>query len=240
MPSHALAHARVVVIGGSSGIGQEVARQAVEAGALVTIASRSRDRLDQAVKAIGGNVEAAVVDVTDEASVSALFDGIDALDHLVVCPGDMAVGPVAEVTAEDIRRCLDTKIVGQLLSVRHAVPKLSPTGSIVLMSGAAGFRAYPGLSVTAAANAGIGAMGQSLALELAPLRVNVVIAGVIDTPLWSSLPEEARTALFEETARTTPVGRVGRPEDVASAVLQALENTFVNGSLIHVNGGGLL
>ncbi len=181
-----------------------------------------------------------MVDVTDEASVSALFDGIEALDHLVVCPGDMAVGPVAEVTAEDIRRCLDTKIVGQLLCVRHAVPKLSATGSVVLMSGAAGFRAYPGLSVTAAANAGIGAMGQSLALELAPLRVNVVVAGVIDTPLWSSLPEDARTALFEQTARTTPVGRIGRPEDVASAVLQALENTFVNGSLIHVNGGGLL
>ncbi|WP_335970527.1 MULTISPECIES: SDR family oxidoreductase [Streptomycetaceae] len=240
MPSNSLSGTRVVVIGGSSGIGKAVARQAAEAGAEVTIASRSQDKLEQAAKEIGGQVRTAVVDVTDEESLRAFFAGVDALDHLVVCPGDMATGSVYEVTAEDIRRCLDTKIVGQLLSVRHAGPKLAATGSIVLISGGAGFKAYPGLTVTAAANAGIGAMGQSMALELAPIRVNVVVAGLIDTPLWSGLPDEAREGLFKSTAEATPVGRVGQPDDVASAVLQALENTFVNGSLIHVNGGGLL
>jgi NAD(P)-dependent dehydrogenase (short-subunit alcohol dehydrogenase family) len=240
MSSNSLAGAHVVVVGGSSGIGLAVARHAVAAGARVTIGSRSQDKLDLAAKAIGGQVATGVLDVTDEDSVRAFFAGAGALDHLVVCPGDMAVGAVTEVGADDIRRCLDTKIVGQLLSVRHAVGGLAEDGSIVLISGGAGFKAYPGLSVTAAANAGIGAMGQSLALELAPVRVNVVVAGMIDTPLWSGIPADARQAMFEETARSTPVGRIGRPEDVASSVVQALENTFVNGSLIHVNGGGLL
>jgi NAD(P)-dependent dehydrogenase (short-subunit alcohol dehydrogenase family) len=240
MPSNSLSGARVVVIGGSSGIGKAVARQAVEAGAQVTIASRSQDKLDQAAKEIGGQVRTGVVDVTDEESLRAFFAGVEGLDHLVVCPGDMAMGSVYEVSAEDVRRCLDTKIVGQLLSVRHAGPKLAADGSIVLISGGAGFKAYAGLSVTAAANAGIGAMGQSMALELAPIRVNVVVGGLIDTPLWSGLPDEAREGLFKSTAAATPVGRIGQPDDVASSVLQAMENTFVNGSLIHVNGGGLL
>lgn len=240
MSDENLADSHVVVIGGSSGIGKAVAAQALEAGADVTIGSRSADKLAKVAAELGGDVSTAVVDVTSEESVRAFFAPIDSLDHLVVCPGDMATGSVYDVTAEAIRACLDTKIVGQLLCVRHAARKLTPVGSVVLLAGAGGYKAYPELTVTAAANVGIGAMGRSLALELAPIRVNVVVAGMIDTPLWHFIPEAQRAMFFEQTAKTTPVGRIGQPSDVAATVRHMLENSFISGAIVHVDGGALL
>jgi len=239
MASNTLSGSRIVVIGGSSGIGKEVARQAAAAGAKVTIGSRSPEKLSQAAKEIGG-IAAGAIDVTNEDSVRAFFEDIGSLDHLVVCPGDMATGSVYEMSMADVQNCLDTKIVGQMLCVRHAGRRISPNGSIVLIAGAAGFKPYPEMSITAAANVGIAGMGRSLAVELAPIRVNVVVAGMIDTPLWSPLPDDARQALFEQTAQSTPVGRIGQPEDVAPTVLHALDNNFVTGSVIHVDGGAVL
>jgi NAD(P)-dependent dehydrogenase (short-subunit alcohol dehydrogenase family) len=234
-----LAGSRVVVVGGSSGIGKAVAKQALDAGAVVTIGSRSVDKLASAAADLGG-VAWASIDVTSEESVRAFFEQIDSLDHLIVCPGDLASGTVFDVPMEQVRSCLDTKIVGQMLCVRHGARKISQNGSVVLLSGVAGYRATPGLSVTSAANAAIGAMGRSLALELAPIRVNVVVAGVIDTPIWSAVPDEVRQAIFAQTVKDTPVGRIGEPEDVAFSVLHALENTFLSGALLHVDGGVLI
>ncbi|WP_052848001.1 SDR family oxidoreductase [Streptomyces avicenniae] len=234
-----LAGARVVVIGGSSGIGKAVAARAAGAGARVHIGSRSADRLAQAAKEIDG-ATTGVVDVRDEESLRAFFATVDGLDHLVVCPGDMAVGSVYEVSLDHVRAALDTKIVGQLLTVRHAGKKITPGGSVTLIAGAAGFKAYPDMSATAAANAGIAGMGRSLALELAPIRVNVVVGGLIDTPLWSFLPDDAREGLFAQTAQSSPVARVGRPDDVAVSVQHLMENTFVTGAVVHVDGGGTL
>lgn len=239
MVAATLSGARVVVVGGTSGIGREVARQAAAAGAEVLVGSRSEQRLADTAKEIEG-LRTGVVDVTDEESVRAFFGGLDGLDHLVVCPGDMAVGSVHDVSLEAVRRSLDTKIIGPLLCVRHAGRRIATGGSIVLLAGAAGYKAYPGLAATAAANAGIGGLGRSLALELAPVRVNVVVAGLIDTPLWDGLPAEARAALFEQTAQATPLGRIGQPEDVARSVLHLLESTFTTGALSYVDGGATL
>ncbi len=239
MFSSTLSGTQVVVVGGSSGIGKSVARQAAAAGAKVTVGSRSEQKLTQTATEING-IATGVVDVTDENSVRAFFERVGSLDHLVVCPGDMATGSVYDMSLDDVRRCLDTKIVGQMLCVRQAGRRISSTGSIVLIAGAAGYKPYSSMSITAAANAGIGAMGRSLALELAPVRVNVVVAGMIDTPLWSPLPEEARNQLFEQTAKSTPVGRIGQPDDVAGLVLHTLENTFISGSVLHVDGGAVL
>lgn len=239
MPSSNLSGQHVVVIGGSSGIGKAVGQVAAAAGAAVTIGSRSTDKLTQAAKEIGG-ASTGVVDVTDEASLQSFFASIETLDHLVVCPGDMAPGSVYEVPLDDIRRSLNTKIIGQLLSVRHAGKKLSQQGSVVFMTGAAGFKPYADMSATAAANTAVAGMTRSLALELAPVRVNAVVGGLIDTPLWSFLPDEAREGFFEQTAQASPVRRVGQPEDVAVTVLHLLENTFITGSVVHVDGGGTL
>lgn len=239
MSEKSLSEAKVVVVGGSSGIGKAVARQAAEAGAQVVVGSRSEEKLVLTGKEIEG-ITTGVVDVTDEDSVRAFFETVGALDHLVVCPGDMATGSVYDMAAEDVRRCLDTKIVGQMLCVRHAGRRIGEGGSITLIAGAAGYKAYPEMSITAAANVAIGGMGRSLAVELAPTRVNVVVAGMIDTPLWAPLPEDARNALFEQTAKTTPVGRIGQPDDVAATVLHSIRNTFLSGSVIHVDGGVVL
>ncbi|MFF3504248.1 SDR family oxidoreductase [Streptomyces sp. NPDC003247] len=241
VPSSAspLSGTRVVVIGGSSGIGKAVARRAAAAGAQVVVGSRSLDKLEQTAKEIDG-ITTGVVDVTDEESVRAFFDSLGSLDHLVVCPGDMAVGSVYDVSLDAVHAALNTKVVGQLLSVRYAGRKISDRGSIVLIAGAAGFKSYADMSATAAANAGIGGMGRSLAVELAPVRVNVVVGGMIDTPLWDFLPADARADLFEQTAQSTPVRRVGQPDDVAFSVLHLLRNTFVTGAVVHVDGGGTL
>ncbi len=239
MSAKTLPEARVVVVGGSSGIGKAVAQQSAHAGADVVIGSRSEDKLEHAAKEIQG-ITTGVVDVTDEDSVRAFFDAVGTMDHLVVCPGDMATGSVYEMTPEDVRRCLDTKIVGQMLCVRHAGRKIAEGGSITLIAGGAGYKPYPDMCITAAANVAISGLGRSLAVELAPTRVNVVVAGMIDTPLWSALPEDARMALFEQTAQASPVGRIGQPEDVAGMVLCAMQNTFVTGSVLNVDGGAVL
>jgi NAD(P)-dependent dehydrogenase (short-subunit alcohol dehydrogenase family) len=232
--------AHVVVVGGSTGIGREVVRHAAAAGAAVTVGSRSAEKLAKVADELGDQVKTRTVDVTDEDSVRAFFAEISDIDHLVVCPGDMAVGSVYDVSMEDIQRCLNTKIIGQLLCVRHAGRKLSSSGSIVLLAGAGGYKPLAGLSMTAAANVGISGLGRSLAVELAPIRVNVVVAGMVDTPLWSGLPESARQEMFIQAAKTTPVGRIGAPDDIAVAVLHMLTNTFVSGSVFHVDGGATL
>ncbi|WP_329578885.1 SDR family oxidoreductase [Kitasatospora sp. NBC_01250] len=234
-----LSGSRVVVVGGSSGIGRAVAREAAAAGAQVVVGSRSAAKLADTAREIEG-ITTGVVDVTDEQSVSAFFAGIDTIDHLVVCPGDMATGSVYDVSLEAVRRSLETKIVGPLLCVRHAGRKIAETGSIVLLAGAAGYKPYSDLSATAAANVGIGGLGRSLALELAPVRVNVVVAGLIDTPLWDFVPAEARAAIFEQTAAATPLRRIGQPEDVAQTVLHLLRSSFTTGVLSHVDGGAVL
>lgn len=236
MAASSLRGTKVVVIGGSSGIGKEVARQAAADGANVTIGSRSEEKLERAAKEING-VTTGVIDVTREESVRAFFEAVGSLDHLVVCPGDMATGSVYEMSMDDVRQCLGTKIVGQMLCVRHAGKKIPPNGSIVLIAGGAGFKPYPDMCITAAANVGIAGMGRSLAVELAPIRVNVVVGGMIDTPLWSVLPEDARRAMFDQMAKGTPVGRIGQPEDVAASVIHALQHDFVDGSVIQVDGG---
>jgi NAD(P)-dependent dehydrogenase (short-subunit alcohol dehydrogenase family) len=239
MSAQTLSGARIVVVGGSSGIGKAVAALAAEAGAQVVVGSRSEEKLARTAKEIEG-ISTAVVDVTDEQSVRSFFAGMEGMDHLVVCPGDVATGSVYDMPMDAVRGCLDTKIVGQMLCVRHAGRKLAPQGSITLIAGAAGYKAYPDMCITAAANAGIGAMGRALAVELAPVRVNVVVGGLIDTPLWSAIPEDARQAMFEATAQGTPVRRIGQPEDVAATVLHALENTFISGAVLHVDGGVVL
>lgn len=230
----------VIVIGGSTGIGRAVVDDVIAAGGVVTVGSRSLDKLAKVRAEHGDRVKINTVDVTDEDAVRAFFAAADSCDHLVVCPGDMAVGSVTEVGADAIDASLGTKIVGQVWCVRHALARLAERGSITLIAGAAGFRAYPGMPVTAAANAAIGGLGQTLALDLKPRRVNVIVAGIIDTPLWDILPESDRQAMFAQLAAQSPVGRIGQPSDVSASVLHVMTNDFVDGAIFPVDGGVLV
>ncbi|HEY9294377.1 MAG TPA: SDR family oxidoreductase [Microlunatus sp.] len=230
----------VIVIGGSTGIGRAVVDDVIDAGGIATVGSRSRDKLEKVAADHGDRVKINTVDVTDEGSVADFFAAADHCDHLVVCPGEMAVGDVASVTREAIDAAIGTKIIGQFWCVRYGLSRLADDGSITLVAGGAGFRAYRRMPITSAANGGIGGLGPSLALELAPRRVNVIVAGVVQTPLWDFMPAADRDQFYLAAARQAPVGRIGRPADISAAIRHVMENDFIDGAVIPVDGGALI
>jgi NAD(P)-dependent dehydrogenase (short-subunit alcohol dehydrogenase family) len=235
----ALEGERVVVVGGSSGIGLETARLALAAGASVTIAGRSEDRLRRAAADLGGAVRSVVADVTDDGSVKALFDGETRVDHVFLPAGELKPGggDVLGADLSALRSILESRLLGVVHVVRRARPKMAG-GSITLMSGLYANRPAPGAALGAAAMAAIDGMTRALALDLAPIRVNAVAPGLIDTPLWDSFGPQREAILAQATA--LPVGRIGRPDEVAAAVLLLMSNGFVTGTVLAIDGGGSL
>jgi NAD(P)-dependent dehydrogenase (short-subunit alcohol dehydrogenase family) len=228
----------IVIIGGSSGIGLAIAKEAVDAGADVTIAGRSQGKLDQARQAIAGDVATCTVDLSDEDSVKRLFLQIGSFDHLVVTGSSVKTGPFRELSLADARASMDSKFWGQYLAARYA--QIRPKGSITLLSGILSRRPSAELSSLAAINAAVEALGRALAVELVPIRVNVVSPGLIDTPAYGGMPDEARKGMFAAVAKRSLVGRVGKPEDVASLAMELMCNGFMTGVVVDVDGGGLL
>ena len=235
----ALEGERVVVVGGSSGIGLETARQALAAGASVTIAGRSEDRLRRAAADLGGTVRSVVADVTDDGSVKALFDGETRVDHVFLPAGELKPGggDVLGADLSALRSILESRLLGVVHVVRRARPKMAG-GSITLMSGLYANRPAPGAAIGAAAVAAIDGITRALALDLAPIRVNAVAPGLIDTPLWDSFGPQREAILAQATA--LPVGRIGRPDEVAAAVLLLMSNGFITGTVLAIDGGGSL
>ena len=235
----ALEGERVVVVGGSSGIGLETARLALAAGASVTIAGRSEDRLRRAAADLGGAVRSVVADVTDDGSVKALFDGETRVDHVFLPAGELKPGggDVLGADLSALRSILESRLLGVVHVVRRARPKMAG-GSITLMSGLYANHPAPGAALGAAAVAAIDGMTRALALDLAPIRVNAVAPGLIDTPLWDSFGPQREAILAQATA--LPVGRIGRPDEVAAAVLLLMSNGFVTGTVLAIDGGGSL
>jgi NAD(P)-dependent dehydrogenase (short-subunit alcohol dehydrogenase family) len=235
----ALEGERVLVVGGSSGIGLETARLALAAGASVTIAGRSEDRLRRAAADLGGAVRSVVADVTDDGSVKALFDGEPRVDHVFLPAGELKPGggDVLGADLSALRSILESRLLGVVHVVRRARPKMAG-GSITLMSGLYANRPAPGAALGAAAVAAIDGMTRALALDLAPIRVNAVAPGLIDTPLWDSFGPQREAILAQATA--LPVGRIGRPDEVAAAVLLLMSNGFVTGTVLAIDGGGSL
>ena len=229
-----------VFVGGSSGIGLASAQAVAAEGARVVIGGRSEPRLRAAAERIGGRVEAHTVDITDEASVARFFDAVGPLDHLVISAAGAAMGRFRDLDVAVARHFVDSKFWGPYVVARRAVPQIRGTGSITFFSGAAGSRATPGFSCGSAINAAIETLARTLAVELAPIRVNVISPGLIDTPVWESFVSSAeRDALFTETAAKLPAGRIGRPEEVADAVLFLVRNEYTTGTTLFVDGGYL-
>jgi NAD(P)-dependent dehydrogenase (short-subunit alcohol dehydrogenase family) len=231
---------RVVIIGGSSGIGLETARLALAAGALVTIAGRSEERLGRAAKAIsssGDRLRSIVADLSDESSIRSLFAQESRVDHVFVPAGELQPGGGDLLTSEldGLRSILEVRLMGVTHVVRQARLKMEG-GSITLMSGLYSTRPAPGGGMGAAAVAAVEGMTRALALDLAPIRVNAVAPGLIDTPLWDSFGAE-REAILANGAKL-PVGRIGRPEEVAAAVIFLISNGFITGIVLPIDGGG--
>jgi NAD(P)-dependent dehydrogenase (short-subunit alcohol dehydrogenase family) len=236
-----------VVVGGSHGIGEAVAASLAGRGAKVLITGRSQERLDAAADRVrksehvaGGEVavEAHQLDATDAAAVAGFFGRLGPFDHLVLAasPGAVGLGPFAALEEAAVRRAFDGKFFAHFNVIKAARVRTSVT-IITAMSARA---AYAGASALAAVNGALEAMVRPLAVELAPVRVNAVSPGVIDTPWWDGLPEDQRAELFASVAAVTPVKRVGRPEDVAEAVLYLTGSGFVTGTVLEVAGGANL
>ncbi|UIO43033.1 SDR family oxidoreductase [Brevibacillus brevis] len=231
---------KIVIIGGSSGIGLETAKQAVALGAEVIIASRSEEKLQKAKESLGSKASAYTLDITDEQQVQAFFEKVGTFDHLVVSAAETSGGSFLQTDTAQARKLFDNKFWGQYYAAKYGAPKISTNGSITLFSGVVAYKAMIGSSALGAVNAAVSNLGQTLALELAPIRVNIVSPGIIDTPSRSKMPEDVRENFYATLADKLPVKRVGQAKDVAQSVLYLLQNSFVTGTVLHVEGGHIL
>ena len=229
---------KVLIVGGSSGIGAATAKAFAALEAVVTIASRSEAKLAAVAADIGGGVHTAVLDVTDAAAVEAFFSDPEPFDHVVVSTTAPASGGVRQLTLADAHKAMDGKFWGAYRVARAA--KISTGGSLTLISGYLGVRPLKQSVLQGAINAALDGLARGLALELAPVRVNTVAPGIIATPLWSRMSEEDRQSMFAAAAARLPVGRVGQPEDVANAVLYLATTSYATGSTVLVDGGTVI
>lgn len=233
---------RIVIVGGSSGIGFAVAVAAVAHGGRVVLVSSDQARIDAALARLPG-AEGHAVDVTRENEVAALFGCLGPLDHLVFTAGDWSRagrGPLASLDLDEARRAFEVRFWGALKVVKHAHPHMPPDGSITLTDGMYAHRPTPGGAVSTAMLGGIEHLVRGLAVELTPLRVNAVCLGLIQTNVWDSMPAQQRDAMFTATTARQPLARAGQPAEAAEAYLYLMRGGYTTGQVLRVDGGGSL
>jgi NAD(P)-dependent dehydrogenase (short-subunit alcohol dehydrogenase family) len=228
--------AHVVVVGGSSGIGLAAAQLAKRQGATITIAGRSPERLAAAQRTLG-EARTVVADIADEAAVQDIFSGISRIDHVVISAGNLGNGRIVQNDIATLRRIVDERIFGVVYVVRQAAPRIQQ-GSITFTSGGLSSRPRVGAAMFTAMLAAVEALAPALALELAPIRVNAVTPGLIDTPLLNAAYGAERDTLVKNRAAALPGKRIGTAEEVAQLMLMLMTNAYVNGAVLHVDGGG--
>jgi NAD(P)-dependent dehydrogenase (short-subunit alcohol dehydrogenase family) len=231
-----LAGKKVVVVGGSSGIGLATAELAKRDGAEVIIASRNGDKLKAAADKVGA--KGIVVDVTNDQSVGDLFKACGPVDHVIVTAAQLKTGPFKTVSMDDVRATMEGKFWGAWRVARAA--EIKAGGSLTLVSGFLSIRPRPNSAIVGAANGALESLARALALELAPVRVNCVSPGIIDTPIRAGMPEAARKDMLAKIASGLPVGRVGLGEDIAVQILAFMANGFATGAIVYIDGGALV
>jgi NAD(P)-dependent dehydrogenase (short-subunit alcohol dehydrogenase family) len=229
---------RVVVMGGTSGIGLATAKVACTFGAEVIITGRDEQKLQRAVAELGDGARGLPVDAAEREQLERVLTEIGQLDHLVLALGGAAGGgPIASLDLGELRAGFEGKFWPHLAALQVALPNIRSAGSVTVVSAGSAGAPYAGAAGLAAINGALSAMVPALAVELRPIRVNAVAPGVIDTPWWHGLPEEARNAVFSRYGAAAPVGRIGEPEDVAQAIISILSNRFITGTVLTVDGG---
>jgi NAD(P)-dependent dehydrogenase (short-subunit alcohol dehydrogenase family) len=224
----------VVLIGGSAGIGLETARLARAEGAEVVLAGRDPERAAREVQARS----TAAFDAGDAVALERFFGGLpDPIDHVLVTAGGPAYGPMLDMDADQVREALSGHVVTGLDVARSAGAKMRPGGTLLLMGGTGGRRISRALGVASAATAALPPFVAALALELAPVRVNLIAAGFVDTPLSASLLGDGLGARREELCATLPIGRVVTPADVAALAVHIMTNTALTHATYDIDGG---
>jgi NAD(P)-dependent dehydrogenase (short-subunit alcohol dehydrogenase family) len=232
---------RVLVFGGSTGIGLATARLAAEHGASTVIVSRSQARIDAALEQLPTGAEGYAADLTSEQQVQRMFAEVGAFDHLVYTAGEnLVLSRLEQTDLGDARVFLETRMWGALSAVKHGQRQIKAGGSIVLMSGSASARPQANWTVAAAICGAMEAITRALAVELAPVRVNAVAPGIVRTDLWAGLSDNDREAMYAEAARTLPVRRAGEASDIAEAITYLMANGYTTGTTLSVDGGSVL
>jgi NAD(P)-dependent dehydrogenase (short-subunit alcohol dehydrogenase family) len=232
---------RVVVMGGTSGIGFATAKAAAGRGAEVTVVSRRPASVDRALADLPPGTRGRAADLTDPGQVRRLFEDLGGIDHLVFTAGEpLALMSLDTLDLEKARDFFALRYFGALWAVHVAIPRLRPGGSITLTTGIAGQRPGPGWAVAASICGAVESLTRALAVELAPIRVNAVSPGVVRSPLWASMTQASRDQFYRDTAAAIPAGRVGEVDDIAQAYLFCLTQPFATGSVLTVDGGAVL
>ena len=232
---NALQDKTVVVVGRGSGIARAVALVAHGEGARVVVAGRDKAKLADAYDGLG--IAAETVDVTDDTSISTLAERVGPVDHVVSTASARARGKLADLERKDLQLSFDTKVIGPTMLAKHFAQQMNIGGSFVLFSGVHAFKlnvGYLGVGIT---NGAVDFLTRWLAVELAPIRVNTISPGVIDTGAWDAMGEDGKRNYFVHISSSNPARRIGTVEDVAGAVLFAMTNGFMTGVTLKIDGG---
>jgi NAD(P)-dependent dehydrogenase (short-subunit alcohol dehydrogenase family) len=234
--SLSLEGAEVVVIGGTSGIGLATAAMAQQAGARVTVAGRDQGRLAAALDQLGERAGGVALDVGDEGAVRDLFASFDHIDHVAMLAGTRADGELATIDTSAIAGPVDSRLWGALYICRYAAPKMTD-GSITICTGAGVDRPRRGGAIVAAAAGAAEILARVAALEVAPIRVNVIRPGIVDTPMLDRMAGDRRDAVIASLTKRTPLGRIAQPDEIAHGILFLMSNTYMTGSTLTIDGG---
>lgn len=232
-----LQSARVVVVGGTAGIGLEVARMAAARGARVHVGGRLKADPSDLLSSISDGATAASLDIMDEASIERFFREVGGCDHLVTTASVMKPGPFRDGPIADARLSIEGKLWAQYLCARYADARVS----ITFFSGMISDRPRAGQVIVGVANAAVEGLGRGLAVELAPVRVNVISPGLVKgTAAYSTMPEADREAMYDGAARALPAGLVAGPASIAAMTIAVMENEYATGAVFHIDGGALI
>lgn len=239
MNAHTNNHTALVV-GGTSGIGLATARQLHTRGAEVHIVGRSQERLEN-LAASDPQLAGHQADGSKHDEISTVANAIGSIDWLIITlGGSEGPGPIADLDLDMLRRAFDAKFWGHITTIQAVLPRIAPNGSITLLGAITARAAMPATAGIAAINGAVEALVKPLAVELAPIRVNGISPGFVDTPWWEGMPEDTRKAYFSQAAEALPARRIATADDIAEAVILAATNANITGTIIETDGGAQL
>ncbi len=232
---------RIVLLGGTSGFGRATAIAAAQEGAEIIVVSSQQKRIDEALANLPAGSKGYAANLADEQQVEELFKTIGEFDHLVFTAGEtLQLAELPALKMDEARQFFNLRFWGALMAAKYGSPFIRQGGSITLTNGIVGLRPWKGWVVAAGVTGAVEALTRALAVDLAPIRVNAVCAGMVRTDLWSNIPEADREAMFNDVGSKLLTGKIGEPEDIAQAFLYLMRGNFSTGQVVVVDGGGVL